>query len=114
MIVRLDVELLALAHSRGKESRGKSCTKQTGWNACSSPATIPISRATGLRGFEGRSTYCPPSSVSRFSCRLPALSAAIAHQLRIGDEKPVGSRTGAVFRRSSLACYSPFPLGVPH
>jgi hypothetical protein len=26
---------------------------------------------------------------------------------------PVGSRTGAVFRRSSLACYSPFPLGVP-
>jgi len=26
---------------------------------------------------------------------------------------PVGSRTGAVFRRSGLACCSPFPLGVP-
>jgi hypothetical protein len=26
---------------------------------------------------------------------------------------PVGSRTGAVFRRSSLACCSPFPVGVP-
>jgi hypothetical protein len=26
---------------------------------------------------------------------------------------PVGSRTGAVFRRLSLACFSPFPLGVP-
>ena len=27
--------------------------------------------------------------------------------------RPVGSRTGAVFRRSGLACCSPFPLGVP-
>ena len=26
----------------------------------------------------------------------------------------VGSRTGAVFRRSSLSVCSPFPLGVPH
>ena len=31
------------------------------------------------------------------------------------DAKPylVGSRTGAVFQRSGLACYSPFKLGVP-
>jgi len=26
----------------------------------------------------------------------------------------VGSRTGAVLRRFSLAVFSPFPLGVPH
>ena len=31
----------------------------------------------------------------------------------LGERCGVGSRTGAVFRRSSLACYSPFPLGVP-
>ena len=30
------------------------------------------------------------------------------------DEIPVGSRTGAVFRRSGLSGCSPFPLGVPH
>jgi hypothetical protein len=32
---------------------------------------------------------------------------------RVGGDKPVGSRTGAVFRRFRLTCFSPFPLGVP-
>ncbi len=31
----------------------------------------------------------------------------------VDQDTHVGSRTGAVFRRSGLACCSPFPLGVP-
>ena len=43
-----------------------------------------------------------------FSIRLFVSVSVLGSQL-----KSVGSRTGAVFRRSSLACCSPFPLGVP-
>ena len=61
--------------------------------------------------------------------RRPALTGDVAvrvrdlvrdicgqHEVKImkGHVAKVGSRTGAVFRRSSLAVCSPFPLGVPH
>jgi hypothetical protein len=41
---------------------------------------------------------------------IPIKSRAIRE---LGGAMPVGSRTGAVFRRLSLSVRSPFPLGVP-
>jgi hypothetical protein len=35
-------------------------------------------------------------------------------KVRFSGHETVGSRTGAVFRRSGLSVCSPFPLGVPH
>jgi hypothetical protein len=42
-----------------------------------------------------------------------ALGGRVAVATCISGRWPVGSRTGAVVRRSGLACFSPFPLGVP-
>jgi hypothetical protein len=44
---------------------------------------------------------------------LTAVLIAAFDSKVFNEDQPVGSRTGAVFRRSGLACCSPFPLGVP-